>query len=145
MAEELGDVLLQVAFHSVIAEEEGSFTYKDVEAAIVEKLIRRHPHVFAGAEAKTPEEVKARWEDLKAKEGKKGDPCGLSQGLSTLLRAYELQRKGVDPGSEEGLKRALEAGDWEEALWQLLGLFAKRGQDPESALRRRFLRACQGS
>ncbi|MGC8968911.1 MAG: MazG family protein [Thermus sp.] len=143
MAEELGDVLLQVAFHSVIAEEEGRFSYGDVELAIVEKLIRRHPHVFGEAEAKTPEEVKARWEELKAKEGKREDPCALPRGLPTLLRAYELQRKGMDPGSEEGLKEALAKGDLEEALWQLVGLFAKRGLDPESALRKRSLRACR--
>ncbi|MGM8837775.1 MULTISPECIES: MazG family protein [Thermus] len=143
MAEELGDVLLQVAFHSVIAEEEGRFAYEDVERAIVEKLIRRHPHVFGEAEAKTPEEVKARWEDLKAQEGKGEDPCGLPKNLPTLLRAYELQRKGIDPGSEEGLLRALERDDLEEALWNLVGLFAKRGLDPETALRRRSRKACQ--
>lgn len=143
MAEELGDVLLQVAFHSVIAEGEGQFTYGDVERAIVEKLIRRHPHVFGEAKAKTPEEVKARWEELKAEEGKEEKPCGLPKGLPTLLRAYELQRKGVEPGSEEGLREALEKGDLEEALWNLVGLFAKRGLDPETALRRRFQRACQ--
>jgi XTP/dITP diphosphohydrolase len=143
MAEELGDVLLQVAFHSVIAEEEGRFSYEDVERSIVEKLIRRHPHVFGEGTAKTPEEVKARWEELKAEEGKKEEPCGLPKHLPTLLRAYELQRKGVDPGSAEGLRAALEKGDLEEALWNLVGLFAKRGLDPETALRRRFQRACQ--
>ncbi|WP_135257316.1 MazG family protein [Thermus caldilimi] len=143
MAEELGDVLLQVAFHSVIAEEEGRFSYEDVESSIVEKLIRRHPHVFGEGTAKTPEEVKARWEELKAEEGKKEEPCGLPKHLPTLLRAYELQRKGVDPGSEEGLRAALEKGDLEEALWNLVGLFAKRGLDPETALRRRSQSACQ--
>ncbi len=143
MAEELGDVLLQVAFHSVIGEEEGRFTYEDVERSIVEKLIRRHPHVFGEARAKTPEEVKARWEELKAEEGKKEEPCGLPKHLPTLLRAYELQRKGVDPGSEEGLRMALERGDLEEALWNLVGLFAKRGLDPETALRRRSHKSCR--
>lgn len=143
MAEELGDVLLQVAFHSVIAEEEGRFSYGDVERSIVDKLIRRHPHVFGEAVAKTPEEVKARWEELKAEEGKEEEPCGFPKHLPTLLRAYELQRKGMDPGSEEGLRRALERGDLEEALWNLVGLFAKRGLDPETALRRRSQRACQ--
>jgi len=143
MAEELGDVLLQVAFHSVIAEEEGAFTYGEVERRIVEKLVRRHPHVFGGAEAKTPEEVKARWDELKAQEGKEVDPCRLPKTLPTLLRAYELQKRGLDRGDEEGLKRALERGDLEEALWNLVGLFVKRGLDPESALRRRSLRACR--
>ncbi|TBH17596.1 MazG family protein [Thermus thermamylovorans] len=143
MAEELGDVLLQVAFHSVIAEEEGRFTYGDVERRIVEKLIRRHPHVFGGAKADTPEEVKGRWEALKAEEGKREAPCGLPKTLPTLLRAYELQKKGVEKGSEAGLRAALERGDLEEALWQLVGLFAERGLDPESALRRRSLRACR--
>ena len=87
--------------------------------------------------------MKARWEDLKAKEGKKEDPCGLLKGLPTLLRAYELQRKGIDPGSEEGLRKALEEGDLEEALWHLVGLFAAKGMDPESALRKRSLKACR--
>ncbi len=142
MVEELGDVLLQVAFHSVIAEEEGRFTYEEVEGAIVRKLIHRHPHVFGQGEAKTPEEVKARWEDLKAQEGK--GPKGIPKGLPTLLKAYELQKKGVDPGTEEGLKKALDEGKLEEALWNLVGLFLKRGEDPETALRRRLLRL-QGS
>jgi len=142
MAEELGDVLLQVAFHSVIAEEEGAFTYEEVERRIVEKLIHRHPHVFGEATAETPEAVKARWEELKAMEGKKEDPCG-PKSLPALLKAYELQKKGLEKGSEEGLKRALAAGDLEEALWNLVGLFVEKGLDPESALRRRSLRACR--
>ena len=142
MAEELGDVLLQVAFHSVIAEERGAFTYADVEGRIVEKLIRRHPHVFGEATAKTPEEVKARWAELKAMEGKEEDPCG-PKFLPALLKAYELQKKGLDRGSEAGLRRALAAGDLEEALWNLVGLFVERGLDPESALRRRSLKACR--
>ncbi len=142
MAEELGDVLLQVAFHSVIAEERGAFTYEEVEGRIVEKLVHRHPHVFGEAMAKTPEEVKARWDELKAQEGKKEDPCG-PKSLPALLKAYELQKKGLDRGSEAGLKRALAEGNLEEALWNLVGLFVERGLDPESALRRRSLRACR--
>lgn len=143
MAEELGDVLLQVAFHSVIAEEEGRFTYQEVERRIVEKLIRRHPHVFGETTLRTPEEVKARWDALKAAEGKAEAPCGLPRHLPTLLRAYELQKRGVDKGSKAGLEAALERGDLEEALWNLVGLFAERGLDPESALRRRSLKACR--
>ncbi len=142
VAEELGDVLLQVAFHSAIAEEEGTFTYAEVERRIVEKLIRRHPHVFGEARAETPEEVKARWDELKAGEGKEEDPCG-PKALPTLLRAYNLQKRGLDRGSEEGLRQALEKGDLEEALWHLVGLFVEKGEDPESALRRRSLRACR--
>lgn len=70
LAEELGDVLLQVAFHSVIAEEAGSFTYPQVERLIVDKLIRRHPHVFGDMQADTPEQVAANWQAIKAKESK---------------------------------------------------------------------------
>lgn len=70
MAEELGDVLLQVAFHARVAEEDADqpFGIDDVAAGLVEKLVRRHPHVFADVEASTPEEVAANWERIKAEE-----------------------------------------------------------------------------
>lgn len=62
---ELGDVLLQVAFHSVIAEEAGTFKYQDVEQGICEKLIRRHPHVFADTTVQDANEVVQNWQDIK--------------------------------------------------------------------------------
>jgi XTP/dITP diphosphohydrolase len=101
MAEELGDVLLQVAFHSVIAEERGAFTYADVEGRIVEKLIRRHPHVFGEATAKTPEEVKARWAELKAMEGKEEDPL-RPQVLTRPPQSLRAAEEGPGEGKRGG-------------------------------------------
>ena len=66
--EELGDLLLQVVFHAAIAAEQGRFTMADVIDGINQKLIRRHPHVFAGAKAGTPEEALARWREIKKQE-----------------------------------------------------------------------------
>ncbi len=66
LKEELGDVLLQVLFHSIIAEEQGRFNIADVMDGLNDKLTRRHPHVFGGApEAATPEEAHARWKEIK--------------------------------------------------------------------------------
>ena len=68
LCEELGDVLLQVLMHSQIAAEEGRFTMADVVNGLAAKLVRRHPHVFGGEEAVTPEEGLARWNAIKQKE-----------------------------------------------------------------------------
>src|SRR5215469_17571842 len=70
LKDELGDLLLQVVFHSRMAEEQDAFAFGDVVQAITEKLIRRHPHVFGDGPAKTPEAVKASWEEIKAQEKK---------------------------------------------------------------------------
>ena len=68
MREELGDILLQVVMHSVIAEEEGLFTLEDVIEEVSEKMIRRHPHIFGTAEADSPEQVLQNWDEIKKKE-----------------------------------------------------------------------------
>ncbi|HEV2284149.1 MAG TPA: nucleoside triphosphate pyrophosphohydrolase [bacterium] len=83
LKEELGDLLLQVVFHSEMAEETGAFTIDDVVAGLVEKLIRRHPHVFGTATAATPDAVVTRWEAIKQAErlnhgGAGGDPAGAA-------------------------------------------------------------------
>ena len=67
-AEEMGDLLLQIVFHSQIASEEGRFTVADVIREIHDKMIRRHPHVFGDGEAKTAGDVKRRWDEIKAEE-----------------------------------------------------------------------------
>ena len=73
LCEELGDVLLQVLFHAQIAREEGRFTMDDVVNGLAEKMVRRHPHVFGNEESGSPEQNKARWEEIKKaeKEAKK--------------------------------------------------------------------------
>ena len=68
LKEELGDILLQVVFHAQIAKENGHFTINDVVRSICDKMIRRHPHVFANASAQTSEDVKQQWELIKAAE-----------------------------------------------------------------------------
>ncbi len=68
LCEELGDVLLQVMLHSQIAQEEGAFTVEDVISYLCRKMIRRHPHVFGGETYGTPEESKARWDEIKRQE-----------------------------------------------------------------------------
>src|SRR5579885_2979351 len=68
LREELGDLLLQVVFHAQMAAEAGNFTIDDVVAGLVEKLVRRHPHVFGDARVSGPEAVLARWEEIKGEE-----------------------------------------------------------------------------
>jgi len=104
-AEELGDVLLQVVFHSQIATEAGRFTVDDVVRGISEKMIRRHPHVFGTAVAETPEAVHAQWEVIKAAEkAAAGKPKAasvldrVSRALPALMRAQELQKKTIAAG-----------------------------------------------
>ncbi len=143
MAEELGDVLLQVAFHSVIGEEEGTFDYDDVERAIVEKLIERHPHVFGNRELNTAEEVLANWE--KQKEEKRGPetPCAkVPKSLPALARGYELARKLELSASRDAAQNALARGDLTQALWEVVKLFAAARENPEVALREKLSELC---
>ena len=68
LQEELGDLLLQVLFHAAIAQEQNRFTIKEVIDGLNQKLLRRHPHVFGGAKAATPEEALAQWKEIKRQE-----------------------------------------------------------------------------
>jgi tetrapyrrole methylase family protein / MazG family protein len=107
--EELGDVLLQVVFHSQIASEKEGFTIEDVVAGINEKLISRHPHVFAGKKGITKDyHVKAMWEKDK-KETKKRDSVtdGIPKAMPALLRARRLQSKVVTTGFKWKTKEAI--------------------------------------
>lgn len=145
LAEELGDVLLQVAFHSVIGEQEGTFDYPQVEQHIVDKLIRRHPHVFGQAQAHTPEQVTANWQAIKQAEGKaQRSLCDqVPRSLGALARAAELQRKLELPGgSEAQVIEALNRGDLAEALWQLVALARREKLNPEVVLRERCEQVC---
>lgn len=72
LCEELGDVLLQVVFHAEIARQAGRFDIADVVAGITEKMVRRHPHIFGDEKLDTPEQVLARWEEIKKKEKEGG-------------------------------------------------------------------------
>ncbi len=137
MVEELGDVLLQVAFHSVIGEQEGTFRYADVERTIVEKLIRRHPHVFGDREAHTAAEVLANWERQKERERGPQPPCEqVPRALPALMRAQALQEKLNYPqGSPDRVREALEAGDLGRLLFEVVALCRKENVNPEVLLR----------
>jgi MazG family protein len=106
LAEELGDVMLQVIFHSVLSARMGGFTIDEVCSAAAGKMVRRHPHVFGETEAKTAADVLRNWEQFKAEERKakaanssgevpvpKGVLSGVPRNLPALLRAQRLQEK----------------------------------------------------
>ncbi len=104
LAEELGDLLLQTVFFAQIAGEEGRFTIADSLDAIAEKLIRRHPHVFADGDAKTPVEVKQRWEEIKrGEDAEKGKTPGrlldrVPKTLPALMEAQRLSDRAASVG-----------------------------------------------
>lgn len=98
LKKELGDLLLHVAFHSVIAEDSGNFNIEDVIHAITEKLIRRHPHVFADGKASNTEEITQTWEAIKLSEGRKSVLEGIPQAMPALLRAHRIQEKAAKVG-----------------------------------------------
>jgi tetrapyrrole methylase family protein/MazG family protein len=136
--DELGDLLLQVVFHAEIAAEEGRFTIADVARAIGEKLVRRHPHVFADVQAEDAEAVVANWRRIKAAEraarGEVGVLAGVARALPALARAQQVGDKLAQVGfdwpdaaavlakvDEERaeLGDALAAGDLEQARREL--------------------------
>lgn len=101
LREELGDLLLQPIFHAQIAAEEGRFDFDDVARSIVEKLIRRHPHVFGDDCCADSAEVLRKWDEIKRAE--KGDAAasvldGISAGLPALMRAEKVQKKAARVG-----------------------------------------------
>jgi MazG family protein len=132
-AEEMGDLLLQIVFHSQIAREEGRFTVAEVIREIHDKMIRRHPHVFGKTRAKDSAEVLRNWEQIKAEErrsgGKKGDSSdggetpkesslldGVSHALPATLEGFQLTRKASRIGF-----------DWQDAS----GVFDKMQEEKE--------------
>ncbi|MFF3676952.1 nucleoside triphosphate pyrophosphohydrolase [Streptomyces sp. NPDC002120] len=152
LREELGDVLLQVVFHARIAEEhedpDEAFSIDDVAGALVEKLIRRHPHVFGDAEAETPEDVNAHWQRTKAVEKQRESVTdGIPVGQPGLALAAKLAGRVRAGGVLVELPRGEGIG------YELLALAARaeaEGTDPETALRaaarvyRDAIRAAEG-
>jgi len=101
LKEELGDLLLQPLFHAAIAEERGSFTIDDILKTLIDKLIRRHPHVFGDLEIKTSEEQVASWEKIKQSEKgeeRKSALSGVPPGLPALLKAQKVTEKAARVG-----------------------------------------------
>ena len=135
LREELGDLLLQVYFHARIASEaaseDGGFTIDDVAGGIVDKLVHRHPHVFAGLEVSDADEVERNWDRLKASE--KGRASVL-EGIPQALPALALADKTVGRSAKLGV--APEPGDGLGDLLLALVVQARAaGEDPEQALR----------
>jgi MazG family protein len=135
LREELGDLLLQAVFHAQMAADAGEFDIDDVAEATVEKLIRRHPHVFAEVDADTPEEVYANWERLKAEEegGAKPIDAEMPSSLPALLAAQKVQRRAAG----RGFDWAQLAGAVEKVREELTELEraarSRRGEDREGA------------
>ncbi len=98
LKKELGDLLLHVVFHTVIAEEQNYFTIDDVVNSITEKIVRRHPHIFGDAKVKDADEVKKNWETIKMSEGRKSLLEGLPLNMPALHRAYRMQEKAAKVG-----------------------------------------------
>ncbi len=158
LRDELGDMLLHIVFHSVIAEENNEFKLTDVIKGITEKLIRRHPHIFGDVKVKDSKEIEKNWEAIKLQEGKKSLLEGVPKSLSSLLRAYRIQEKaskiGFDWEKKEDVwvkveeelnefKEAEQSGDkerTEEELGDLLFSLVNYSRflkiNPENALRR---------
>lgn len=159
--EELGDLLLQIVFQSELRHAEGQFGIDDVARGIVEKLVRRHPHVFGDVQVAGSEEVLTNWAKLKAAEkaekGKKGALDGIPRSAPALLRATRAGEKagavGFDFADAEGPRSKVDeelreldearargdsaamASELGDALFALVNLGRKLGLDPESALR----------
>ncbi|MEE9219225.1 MAG: nucleoside triphosphate pyrophosphohydrolase [Acidobacteriota bacterium] len=163
LKEELGDLLFQILFLAQIASEEGEFDVEEVAAGIADKLVRRHPHVFAETQVKSAAQAIQQWEALKAAERRgRGDGAGVLSGvprsLPALLKAYRLTDKasqfGVDWRSAREVLHKLEeemaeferarlSGDavaLEEEIGDVLFTLANVGRhlsiDPEAALQR---------
>jgi len=168
LKDELGDLLLQVAFHARMAEEQGTFDFGDVVETVTAKLVRRHPHVFADAEGRTAEAVEGLWERIKAEERAqqgeaepRGALAGVPVALPALTRALKLQNKAGRVGFDWNDPRAVLAKIREEAdeieaeldankseaaaevgdlLFAVVNLARHLGADPEEVLRQTNLK-----
>jgi MazG family protein len=160
LCEELGDLMLQAVFHARMAEEEKRFSIADSLDAINEKLVRRHPHVFADGDARTPEQVLKRWNEIKADEKKaradapKGLLDGVPRSQPALAEAVQISKKAAAAGFEwpnleeviaklheelDELKRARDQAGREDELGDVLFTVVNIARwmkvDPEQALR----------
>jgi MazG family protein len=166
LREELGDLWLQVLFHAQLAQERGAWDIHDVERIIVEKLVRRHPHVFAEVEVADAEEVLLNWKEIK--KGEKAELGhdtetrlldGIAKSLSPLEEAMEIGRRCAKVGFEwpdlEGVldKVKEEIAELQEesemvrveeefgdVIFSLVQWARKKGLDPDRALRRQMRR-----
>lgn len=134
MADELGDVLLQVVLHAQIGKENGEFTVDDVTEAICEKMVVRHPHIFAGAVAETSEQVLDNWDEIKRRE-RGGQSVadsmeGISKALPVLTRCAKIYKKA----RRAGYDLVPDDGSAGSALFAEMTKLVDSGLDPEEEL-----------
>jgi len=142
LAEELGDLLLQVVFHCQLARERGAFDFEKVARIITDKLIRRHPHVFGNTKVTGVDQVWANWEKIKRaeKHGTKHARAsvldGIPKHLPALLRAEKLLKKAQRAKlmAQRSLKRKLTRGNLARQLFQLADYARSKGWSAEELL-----------
>ena len=133
LREELGDLLLQIYFHAVIAEERGDFTIGDVARDITDKMHRRNPHVFGDAPPGDAAAINEAWEAIKAQEKSRSSVSeGLPPGLPALLYADKVLDRAQRAGTPIDVPAGDDLGD---RLLALVAEARQRGTDPEQALR----------
>lgn len=162
LIEELGDLLYQIEFHTTIAEQQGRFTLAEVAQRVHDKLIRRHPHVFANVDARTADDVVTTWDTVKrAERAARGTPTsffdGVARSAPSLALAQKIQKRAADVGfdwpdsagalaklDEEvaELRSALTTGDPQtvtlevgDVLFSVVNVVRKLGLDAETTLR----------
>lgn len=145
MAEELGDLLLQVVFHAQLARERGVFDFDAVCQRLVDKLVRRHPHVFGDTKVKDVDQVWANWENIKraekagSKHERKSALDGIPRHLPALMHAQKLVKKAAKAGLSESVAAEKTSGQSKkavaEALFQIAARCQERGWSAEELLR----------
>jgi XTP/dITP diphosphohydrolase len=152
MREELGDVLLQVYFHARMAEEHPTdpFSIEDIAQGIADKLIRRHPHVFAGVEVRDSHEVLENWEEIKKKEKGRTSPLdgvAMSQPALPLVEKllYRAEKYNVAVSTPESVSidGTADEGSVGQALLAVIAWAHANGIDAEAALRKEAMRIAQ--
>lgn len=157
--EEIGDIMLHMAFYARIADEKGAFDMADALHAVCNKLIKRHPHIYGDVVANDEETVKKNWEQLKLKEGKKSVLQGVPKSLPAMVKAYRMQEKTKQVGFEwenseqvwekveeemEEFREAMQQNmpqekreeEFGDVLFSLVNYARFQGIDPETALER---------
>ena len=148
LCEELGDLLLQVVFHAVLAEEAGRFTLEEVTGGVCGKLVRRHPHVFGDVRADDAGQVLRNWDAIKRGEKAQATPAealrAVPRSFPALLRADKLisraERAGYPQGGPAGDPVTLTEEEAGEELFRAVLRARAAGVDPEMALQRRLER-----
>ena len=144
LCEELGDVLLQVMFHSRIAEEEGRFTVDDVYTGVCKKMIERHPHIFGDVSVNSVDDVLTNWDAIKQYSKNRSSLSEQLDGVCKALPALMLASKYVSKSLKSGIniesKTNLDVVDEEnigELLFDIVVLAKKNKVDPELALQKK--------